>query len=78
VWEVDHARQIDLATHALRLAERILKRKGNFFVKVFQGDMLNDYIKEMKRLFYTVRLIKPQASRAESSEIFLLGIELNG
>ncbi len=78
IWEVDHARQIDLATHALHLAEKILKPKGNFFVKVFQGDMLDSYIAKMKRHFSIVKLIKPQASRAESSEIFLLGIGWNG
>jgi 23S rRNA (uridine2552-2'-O)-methyltransferase len=78
VWEVDHARQIDLAMHALRLAEKILKSKGNFFVKVFQGDMLDCYIAKMKRSFTTVKLIKPRASRAKSSEIFLLGTGWNG
>jgi 23S rRNA (uridine2552-2'-O)-methyltransferase len=78
VWEVDHAKQIDLAMHALYLAEKILKTKGNFFVKVFQGDMLDDYISKMKRRFSKFKLIKPPASRAESSEIFLLGIGWNG
>jgi len=76
VWEVDHARQIDLANHALLLAEKILKPDGSFFVKVFQGDMLDDFIKNVKNSFSKVKLIKPKASRAESSEMFILGIGL--
>ena len=39
VWEVDHARQIDLATKALGIAQCLLRPSGNFFVKVFQGDL---------------------------------------
>jgi len=76
VWELDHARQIDLARHSLRIATSILKSKGNFFVKVFQGDMLNDFVKEVKQYFSFVKLIKPKASRAKSSELYVLGMNL--
>ena len=44
VWEVDHARQIDLATKAMEIAFKILCVNGNFFTKVFEGDLLNDFI----------------------------------
>jgi 23S rRNA (uridine2552-2'-O)-methyltransferase len=49
---------------------------GNFFVKVFQGDMLDSYIKKMEKHFEAVKVIKPKASRAKSSEIFILGMSL--
>ena len=39
VWEVDHARQIDLANQALELALGLLRPRGNFFVKVFEGEI---------------------------------------
>jgi len=74
VWEVDHARQIDLATQALKLALEILRASGNFFVKVFEGDLLNDFIKELERHFEEVKIVKPKASRAQSSEMYLLGL----
>jgi len=45
IWELDHARQIDLARKSLQIALSALKPRGNFFVKVFQGDMLNDFFK---------------------------------
>jgi len=76
IWEVDHARQIDLAHHALKMSLETLRPSGNFFVKVFQGDMLNDFVEKMKRHFAVVRVIKPKASRAKSSEMFILGIRL--
>lgn len=76
VWELDHARQIDLAQKALEIATAVLRSDGNFFVKVFQGDMLNDFIAKMKQRFDAVKIIKPKASRARSSEIFILGMRL--
>lgn len=76
IWEVDHARQIDLAQKALEIALETLSPSGNFFVKVFQGDMLNDFIGKVKQHFEFVKLIKPKASRAKSSEMFILGLHL--
>jgi len=76
IWEVDHARQIDLAQHALKIAMETLRPPGNFFVKVFQGDLLDNFIKKMKKHFEIVKIVKPKASRAKSSEIFLLGMRL--
>jgi len=76
IWEVDHARQIGLAEESLRIAVSVLKPTGNLFVKVFQGDMLRDFVQEMKRHFKTVRIVKPKASKAKSSELYILGIGL--
>jgi len=76
VWEVDHARQIDLATEALRIAKCVLRPSGNIFVKVFQGDLLDDYIQALKASFDAVKIVKPQASRAKSSEMYILALGL--
>jgi 23S rRNA (uridine2552-2'-O)-methyltransferase len=76
VWEVDHARQIDLAAQALKIALNVLRPSGNFFVKVFEGDMLADFVKTVEKRFVTVKVIKPKASRAKSSEMFLLAMNL--
>jgi 23S rRNA (uridine2552-2'-O)-methyltransferase len=76
VWEVDHARQIDLAAQALKIALSVLRSSGSFFVKVFEGDMLADFVKTVEKHFVTVKVIKPKASRAKSSEMFLLAMNL--
>lgn len=75
IWELDHARQIECAYKALKIALEVLKLGGNFFVKVFQGDMLDDFTKKVRENF-DARVIKPKASRAKSSEMFVLGIHL--
>jgi 23S rRNA (uridine2552-2'-O)-methyltransferase len=76
VWEVDHARQIDLAAQALQIALSILRPSGNFFVKVFEGNMLPGFVKTVKKHFDDVTIIKPKASRAKSSEMYLLAMTL--
>jgi len=76
VWEVDHACQIDLATKALDIAKCILRPGGNFFVKVFHGDLLDEYILNVKETFDEVKIVKPPASRAKSSEEYLLALGL--
>lgn len=76
VWEVDHARQLDLARASLKLASELLKNNGNFFVKVFQGDMFQEFVKEANQNFTWVKILKPKASRLKSAEFFLLGLNL--
>ncbi len=76
VWEVDHARQIDLAAQALKIALNVLRPSGNFFVKVFEGDMLADFVKKVEKHFVIVKAIKPKASRAKSAEMFVLAMNL--
>lgn len=78
VWEVDHARQIELARCALRIARKILKPSGNMLVKVFQGSELRDFQLEMKSLFHVLRIVKPPASRPESAELYFLGLGFLG
>ena len=73
-WELDQARQIDLADQALKIALQILRDSGNFFTKVFEGSMLNDFIKKVKKYFTLVKMIKPKASRAKSAEMYLLAL----
>jgi 23S rRNA (uridine2552-2'-O)-methyltransferase len=76
VWEVDNARQIDLASQALKIAINVLRPPGNFFVKVFEGDMLPGFVKTVKKHFDEVKVVKPKASRAKSSEMYLLAMNL--
>jgi len=74
VWELDHARQIELARCALRIARLLLKPSGNMLVKVFQGSELKDFQIDMKSSFRVLRVVKPPASRPESAELYFLGL----
>ncbi len=78
VWEVDNARQIELARCALKVARAVLRPSGNLLVKVFQGLDLPDFQSEMKSAFNIMRIVKPPASRAKSAELYLLGLGFLG
>ena len=74
IWDLDHFRQIHLAKISLQIAKRFLKFNGNFLIKVFQGNELEDFVKEFKKNFKQTRIIKPKATRTSSSELYLLGL----
>ncbi len=73
-WDVDHARQVDLARVALDIAREILKQRGNVLIKLFQGPELKAFEEEASAFFEMSRLLKPKASRPESSEVYFLGL----
>ncbi len=78
IWELDHARQIFLAEKALKIAEKILRRGGKFVVKVFQGDLFNEYLDKVKTVFRNVKVTKPEASRKESAEMYIIAFDFIG
>ncbi len=75
-WDMDHAVSIDLARSALRAAKMLLKTRGNFVVKVFQGDMFPGFLSEVKREFASVQAHAPAASRKESAETYIVAKKL--
>jgi len=78
VWEVDHARQIELARCAVRVGGKLLRASGSMLVKVFQGSEVEEFRGEMRSLFREFRIVKPQASRSESAELYFLGLGFVG
>ena len=77
-WEIDHARQVYLANQSLEIARRILRKGGAFFVKAFHGPDLQDFKSNIEHSFQTIRIVKPPASRSDSSEIYFLGLNYIG
>ena len=67
----DHLRIVGLIEAAADFAEAALRPGGAFVAKAFQGGETADVIARLKRTFADVRTIKPKASRAESSEVYL-------
>ena len=78
VWEVDHARQIELARCAVMVGGMLLRASGNMLVKVFQGSEVKEFQDEMRSLFREFRIVKPPASRPESAELYFLGLGFGG
>jgi 23S rRNA (uridine2552-2'-O)-methyltransferase len=77
-WDLDEARQVYLANKSLEIARHVLRRGGAFFVKAFHGPDLQDFRSNLARFFQTVRIVKPPASRSDSSEIYFLGLNYVG
>jgi 23S rRNA (uridine2552-2'-O)-methyltransferase len=74
VWDIDQARQVYLAQRSFEVATKALRSGGNFFVKVFQGPDEPEFRTLVRSAFRVMRIVKPPASRRESSEIYLLGL----
>ncbi|MBJ7537040.1 23S rRNA (uridine(2552)-2'-O)-methyltransferase RlmE [Marinomonas transparens] len=75
---VDQPQAMYLVELALDMAAQVLRPGGNFLVKVFQGEGFDDYLKAMKAQFGSVVTRKPDASRARSREVYLLGRQYKG
>ncbi len=68
----DHIRIVALAELALDVALEVLAPGGAFVAKVFQGGAERGLLDPLKRRFARVVHAKPPASRAESSELYVL------
>ncbi len=69
---IDQPRSMHLAELALDLARRVLKPKGSFVCKVFQGEGFDAFVLDARNSFERVRVMKPKASRAGSREVYLV------
>ena len=69
---VDQARSMYLVELALDMCKQVLGKDGRFVVKVFQGAGFDEYIKAVRAQFASVKVRKPDASRARSREVYLV------
>lgn len=69
---IDQPRSMALAEAALEFAEAMLKPGGDFLVKLFQGEGIEEFVADARQKFAKVKLVKPKASRANSRETYLL------
>ena len=76
--QTDHLRIIGLIETAANFAVEVLKPGGVFIAKAFQGGETASLIGELKRHFAEVRNFKPKASRADSSELYLVATGFQG
>ena len=72
---IDQPRSMYLAELALEMATRILKPGGHALIKVFQGSGFVELLQAARGRFGRVKLLKPQASRNRSPEIYLVAMQ---
>ncbi len=69
---VDQARSMYLIELALEMCRDVLKANGTFIVKVFHGEGFDEFFREIKKVFTSVKTRKPDSSRARSREVYLV------
>jgi 23S rRNA (uridine2552-2'-O)-methyltransferase len=73
-YATDHARSVALVELALALAEQVMRPKGRFVAKVFEGDLVGTLDAVGRTRFTKWIHTKPPASRAASSELYVIGL----
>ncbi|MGH8209087.1 MAG: 23S rRNA (uridine(2552)-2'-O)-methyltransferase RlmE [Steroidobacteraceae bacterium] len=74
----DQASSMYLVELALDMARQVLKRKGDFVAKVFQGAGSDAYLEDLRTAFEKVLIRKPAASRARSREVYMVAKGFKG
>ncbi len=70
--DIDHLRTSALVEESFNFSLNILKTGGSFIAKVFQGGTEPTLFKEMKQKFASVKHFKPDLSRKESVEMYVV------
>ncbi len=74
----DHLRIMNLLKMAYAFAVQVLNPNGVFIAKIFQGGTENTFLAQMKRDFKVVKHVKPDASRKDSSEFYVVATGFKG
>ena len=72
IKSLDHLKIMGLLEIALDFAEQVLAPGGTFLAKVFQGGTEAELLTRLKKNFKSVQHVKPDASRKESSEFYVI------
>lgn len=76
--KTDHLRTMYLVEVALDFALQVLKPKGHFLSKTFQGGTEASLLNLLKKNFTSVHHVKPPASRSGSVELYILAKGFKG
>ena len=74
----DQARSLELCLEALAVADAHLKTGGTFIAKIFMGPDFQDLAGAVRQRYAAAKTFKPKSSRAESKEIFEVGMGFRG
>ena len=72
----DASRSMSLARRALGIALVLLKKKGHFVCKVFEGEDLKAFRSELSTHFRKIQTFRPKSTRKRSREVYMVGLGL--
>ena len=68
----DHLRIVTIIEEVIDIVNNNIQINGNFVFKIWYGSEYQNIIKELKKIFRNIYNFKPQSSRKESSEIYII------
>jgi len=68
----DTGRSMSLAIKGAEVARALLRKRGHFVCKIFEGEGLKSFRSELSGYFGQVRLFRPKATRKRSREVYLV------
>lgn len=71
---VDQTKSYDLVEHVRQIAMVVLKKNANMICKMYQSGDTKKFTDHMKEIFVEVKIQKPESSRKQSREIFVVGL----
>jgi 23S rRNA (uridine2552-2'-O)-methyltransferase len=72
IKDIDAIYTGELCKEAMFFSKEILLKDGKFIAKIFLGTSFNEIVAEAKKIFKEVKVFKPQSSRKESKESFII------
>ena len=72
IKNVDSIQTGELCKEAMTLSKNILNEKGFFISKMFMGGNFNEIVALGKKIFKEVKVFKPNSSRKDSKESFII------
>jgi 23S rRNA (uridine2552-2'-O)-methyltransferase len=75
---VDSARSAELVEIVFSVVDELLKGGGSMVAKLFQGGDEQELLRAAKARFRSAKLQRPDASRSDSFEVFIVGVGLKG
>lgn len=75
IKDVDEARSLRLAGIALDVSRARGRPGGHFIAKLFMGGDFEQFRTDIRALFSDVKVVRPEATRGASMEIYLVGLK---
>jgi 23S rRNA (uridine2552-2'-O)-methyltransferase len=69
---------LELCWRAFQVAKNTLNKGGNFVCKVFEGEGIDDFYREVRKNFEFAKRYKPKASRKQSREMYIVAMGFRG
>ena len=74
IRDADHTNSLELVEKVYTFAMQTLKKDGSFLFKLFEGQGRKGLVERLKKDFKDVRIIKPDATRQGSMEIYIAAL----